>query len=232
MAANATHELLTPLTGVRANLEEAHMHPEDAPVAVHNALYTLRRLEAIVADLIVLTLIPGRPDGVNQSMDLACLVAADVARRQSSRIRPPCHIQMELTKGAIVDGSFSLLTRIVTTLIDHAAAFAATRVSVAVLRHGRSVMLSVSNDGDVIREDDRERIFEPFHQRDTDRRTTYGATGVGLTVAREITEAYGGNIRVENVHPGVRFLVRLPFSSSEAAEEESSEGRRPVHSPA
>ncbi|WP_169946226.1 cell wall metabolism sensor histidine kinase WalK [Microbispora sp. H11081] len=212
-AADASHELLTPITAIRAQLEGARLHPEDTDEAVGAALRDTERLEAIVSDLLLLARIPTLPETVREELDLSHLVVCEVERRQE---RLPTH--MHNTPGVMVRGLRRHLARVVTNLLDNAERHALTLVCVRVERTEHEAVLYVRNDGRPISEADRERIFERFYRTDAARSRDRGGTGLGLAIAREVVEAHGGSIRVEDVtdgEPGVRFVVTLPLAAEE-----------------
>ncbi|MCT9933362.1 HAMP domain-containing histidine kinase [Planotetraspora sp. A-T 1434] len=208
-AADASHELRTPIAGIRAQLEGARLHPEDTAEALEAALRDTGRLEAIVADLLLLARIGTSPETAREDVDLSGCVAGEVKRRSG---RLP--IRLELTPGVIVNGMRTQLCRVVTNLLDNAERHAATTVSVNVCRDDGNALLTVVNDGEQIPEGDRERIFERFYRRDAARSRSHGGPGLGLAIAREVVEAHDGTIRVEDADSsGVGFVIRLPLSS-------------------
>ncbi|MGW5265628.1 sensor histidine kinase [Microbispora sp. NPDC004025] len=209
-AADASHELLTPIAGIRAQLESARLHPEDTDEAVCAALRDTERLEAIVADLLLLARIPTVPETAREEVDLSHLVVCEVERL---RERLPTHLHN--TPGVVVRGLRRHLARVVANLLDNAERHALTVVCVRVERTEEEAVLYVRNDGRPIPEADRERIFERFYRTDAARSRARGGTGLGLAIAREVVEAHGGSIRVEDVtdgEPGVRFVITLPLA--------------------
>lgn len=210
-AADASHELRTPIAGIRAQLECARLHPEDTAEAVEAALRDTGRLEAIVADLLLLARLGTAPPAVRECLDLGELLTAEIRSRQ---LRVPTHLRA--APGVAVEGLRTQLSRVVTNLLDNAERHAATQVHAEVGRvrdeTGEHAVLSVFNDGEPIPEGDRVRIFERFYRRDTARSRTHGGTGLGLAIAREVVEAHGGTIRVECEDKGVRFVITLPLS--------------------
>ncbi|MEZ0073109.1 sensor histidine kinase [Planotetraspora sp. GP83] len=209
-AADASHELRTPIAGIRAQLEGARLHPEDTAEALEAALRDTGRLEAIVADLLLLARIGTSPKAAREDVDLGGCVAGEVKRRSGRR-----PIRLELTPGVIVNGMRTQLCRVVTNLLDNAERHAATTVSVNVSREDGDALLTVVNDGEQIPEGDRERIFERFYRRDAARSRSHGGPGLGLAIAREVVEAHDGTIRVEDAEEarGVGFVIRLPLSA-------------------
>jgi signal transduction histidine kinase len=71
------------------------------------------------------------------------------------------------------------------------------------------VLITVHDDGPVVAEQDRERVFEPGSRNGPDRRNGQGA-GLGLALARRLARAAGGDVYAEASGHGGRFAVRLP----------------------
>lgn len=206
-AADASHELRTPIAGIRAQLESALLHPDDHHEAIEASLRDTGRLESIVTDLLFLARVGTSTHAVRERIDLGELATAEVQRRSG---RPP--IELVLTPHVTVTGVSTHLSRVLANLLDNAERHAASRVQVEVSRTDDAAVLAVSNDGEAIPEEYHERIFERFTRIDSARSRHNGGTGLGLAIAREVVEAHHGSIGVEDAHPGVRFVIRLPLS--------------------
>ncbi|WP_182902428.1 HAMP domain-containing sensor histidine kinase [Microbispora sp. H10830] len=206
-AADASHELLTPIAAIRAQLEAARLYPDDVSEAIDGALRATGRLEAIVSDLLLLTSITTITPSEREEIDLGRLVAAELAHRRAHR-----PLEVHLAPDVIVRGLRPLLARVVRNLLDNAERHAATAVRVDVRRDGERAVLAVGNDGETIPEADRERIFDRFFRRDTARSRSAGGSGLGLAIAGEAVKAHGGDISVQDAQPGTRFVVRLPLT--------------------
>ncbi|MEV0660254.1 sensor histidine kinase [Actinomadura luteofluorescens] len=207
-ASDASHELRTPIAGLRANLEDASMHPEDNDLrgVIASALRDTDRLESIVTDLLLLARIGTGGPAAQEPIDLAALAGAEV-RRRSSELR----IVTELTRGVVVRGVRMQLVRLLGNLLDNAERYAGSCVTVRVGRHGDRALLVVTDDGIGIAPADRERVFERFTRLDTARSRGAGGAGLGLAIAREIARAHGGTLRIEDHPSGARFALRLPL---------------------
>ncbi|WP_169949352.1 sensor histidine kinase KdpD [Microbispora sp. H11081] len=208
--ADASHELLTPLAGLRTQLEEARLHPGDTDLAelVDHTLRDVDRLQAIVSDLLVLAKAGTRPVHERRRADLAELVRTGVSSRA-----PRAPMLFRLVPGVVIHAVEHEIHRLLGNLLDNAQRHARSRVLVEVLQVGAHAEISVSDDGDGIAEADRDRLFEPFSRLDESRCRSRGGPGLGLAVAREIVRAHGGTIGVEDApEGGARFVVRLPLA--------------------
>ncbi|GLZ13682.1 hypothetical protein Acsp04_39170 [Actinomadura sp. NBRC 104425] len=225
-ASDASHELRTPLAGLRANLEDAAMHPDDTDMreAIRSALRDIDRLQTIVTDLLLLARI-GTGGAVQEPIDLAELTAAELGRR-STRLE----VTTDLAPDVRVRGVRMQLERLLGNLLDNAERYAASRVHVEVARRGTTALLRVTDDGSGIPDVDRERIFERFTRLDSARSRGTGGTGLGLAIAREIAQAHGGSLRVEDWPRGARFALLMPLDPRRPSETEpgpSAERGRP-----
>ncbi|NDU74951.1 HAMP domain-containing protein [Actinomadura sp. DSM 109109] len=208
-ASDASHELRTPIAGLRANLEDASMHPDDNDLrgVIESALRDTDRLESIVTDLLLLARIGTGGSAVQEPIDLAALADAEVRRRTSE-----LKIVTELSPGVAVRGVRMQLVRLLGNLLDNAERYAGSRVTVEVARRDGRALLVVTDDGAGIAPADRERVFERFTRLDTARSRGTGGAGLGLAIAREIARAHGGTLRIEDHPSGARFALRLPLA--------------------
>jgi signal transduction histidine kinase len=205
--ADASHELRTPVAGLRANLEDALMHPDDADLedTLSAALRDTERLESIITDLLLLARLGTGGGGPQEKIDLAELAAAEVSGRDAD-------IHRDLAPGVIVTGVPMQLTRLLANLLDNAQCYADGRIDVEVRREGQHAVLSVTDDGPGIPMKDREQVFKRFTRLDPARSRNAGGTGLGLAIARDIARAHGGTLNVVDSPRGARFVLRLPLS--------------------
>jgi len=195
--ADAAHELRSPLTRMRTELEVDLAHASGAdPAATHRSvLEEVVGLQQLVDDLLHVA------RGASPRRETVDLVA--VARAHVDEVWG--------VPSAAVTGDPHALDRVVANLVDNARRHASTAVGVTVSADGDSVVLAVTDDGPGIPTDERERIFERFARLDESRTAATGGTGLGLAIAREIVTAHGGTVVVDPNHaPGARFVVRLP----------------------
>ncbi|GAA1307504.1 hypothetical protein Psi02_46000 [Planotetraspora silvatica] len=208
--AAASHEMRTPLAGLRAELEEARLNPGQAelPRVLDAALRSVDRLEAIVADLSLLAQIA---EGVwvrHQPVDLSA-----VARVHAVASAAGPEVGLRAADPVIVDAAPTLLDRLVANLLENARRYARQAIQIQVRRHGSTAELIVTDDGPGIPAPDRERVFERFFRLDSARCRRRGGAGLGLAIARDIAHAHNGTLHVEDAAgPGARFVLRLPVA--------------------
>ncbi len=206
--ADASHELRSPLTRMRAELEVDLAHPETADLAAthRSVLEEVYALQQLVNDLLVLTTSDETPPAMTHRVDLARVVRDTVEAMPSrtgvvleSRIAP-----------ATVSGNERDLTRVVTNLVENALDHAIERVQVTVCREAADVVVRVEDDGPGVPEADRERIFQRFVRLDAARTRDAGGAGLGLAIVGVIVHRHNGTVRVGRAGlGGAAFVVRL-----------------------
>uniref|UniRef100_A0AAU2K406 histidine kinase n=1 Tax=Streptomyces sp. NBC_00049 TaxID=2903617 RepID=A0AAU2K406_9ACTN len=210
--ADASHELRSPITVLRTQLEVALAvrDPELWPELIGGALEDTERLQQLAADLLLLARIDAAQPVTAVRLDLTALVRDAV----DARLGDPVPVHTDLAPRVEVSGSTLWLTRVVTNLLDNAQRFAERRVHVALRTvggpHGRTAVLEVTDDGPGIPADDRERVFERFTRLDDSRSRDHGGAGLGLAIARDLTTHHGGTLTAGHSPRGARLIVRLP----------------------
>ncbi|WP_433267913.1 ATP-binding protein [Actinosynnema sp. CS-041913] len=189
---DASHELRTPLASVRTQLEVLLAHPDrvDWRRTASDVVLDLERMQAVVADLMLLTRVEGAPP-VDESVDLAALVG--------------------VPGSVVVQGSALHLQRLVRNLLDNAEHHKESQVGTTLTTEDGYAVLTVADDGPGIPEADRERVFERFVRLDEGRARDEGGAGLGLAIAREIAHAHGGTVEVAPSTRGAKLVVRLPL---------------------
>ncbi|WP_283134364.1 sensor histidine kinase [Rhizohabitans arisaemae] len=209
-ASDASHELRSPITGLRLELEDALDHPYDTDLiaTLKAALRDTERLEAIVTDLLLMARISTGGVADKERIDLAELVAAELGTRH-----PQVEIRTRLVKGTDVVCARMQIARVVTNLMDNAERHARGLVEVEVRPDGPFGLLSVTDDGSGIPPEDRERVFERFVRLDEGWRLDERGSGLGLAIAHDIAAAHQGTLKVEDGPAGwgARFVLRLPL---------------------
>ncbi|GIH59581.1 sensor histidine kinase [Microbispora siamensis] len=205
-AAVVSHELKSPLTGLRTGLEEALLYPEtEARQAIAKSLPAADRMQQIIDELLAFARLRNTPCS-SEPVDLGALVRDEAAARTTG---VPVHARTE--PDVRVLGNRVQLASIVTNLLVNAQRHATGQVDVSAERAGDQALVVVLDDGDGVDEEDRERIFEPFTRLEAGRRLDPGGSGLGLALCRAIAVAHEGSLCVEESPRGARFVLRLPL---------------------
>lgn len=218
-AADASHELRSPLSALQTTLEVALAHPESSEWhdVASDALDEARRLQSLVEDLLALARTDqiATPPTRSQIVDLDEILFAETRRHS---VDDRVEVDLSGVSGGRVGGDPQQLARVVQNLLDNARRHALSRVTVELSTDQDEVVLVVTDDGPGIPLPDRERIFERFARLDEARSQDAGGTGLGLAIVNGIVLAHGGSIAVTDSHEGARFVVRLPAHEPEDAQ--------------
>jgi two-component system, OmpR family, osmolarity sensor histidine kinase EnvZ len=203
MLAGISHDLKTPLTRMRLQLA---MMAKDGDTDAMQA--DLAEMERMLNEYLEFARGEGSDDV--EPVALAGLVEEAVA--DARRAHPPGE---QVRLGSLEDVSIAVrrqaLKRCLTNLIDNALKYG-RRAELSVKRAGRSVEIAVEDDGPGISEERREEAFRPFHRLDEGRNLQAGGVGLGLTIARDIARAHGGNVLLlDGSRGGLRAVIRLPI---------------------
>jgi two-component system, OmpR family, osmolarity sensor histidine kinase EnvZ len=203
MLAGISHDLKTPLTRMRLQLA---MMAKDGDTEAMQA--DLAEMERMLNEY--LEFARGEGSDEVEPVGLAGLVEEAVA--DARRAHPPGE---QVRLGSVEDVTIAVrrqaLKRCLTNLIDNALKYG-RRAELSVKRAGQSVEIAVEDDGPGIAEERREEAFRPFHRLDEGRNLQAGGVGLGLTIARDIARAHGGNILLQDgSRGGLRAVIRLPI---------------------
>ncbi|WP_329240415.1 HAMP domain-containing sensor histidine kinase [Streptomyces canus] len=213
-AADASHELRTPVASVRGHAELALLHPGPLPPEITRALQRIAaestRMGAMVDDLLLLArLDAGRPLE-RAPVDLTRLVldALTDARATGSGHR----WELDLPEDPVtVTGDGHRLQQVLANLLSNARLHtpAGTKVTVTLETDGTTATLKVHDDGPGIPEDIQPGVFERFTRADRSTKAETGGAGLGLSIVAAVVEAHGGSVTLESEPGSTTFTVRI-----------------------
>ncbi len=211
--ADASHELRSPLTRIRTELEIDLAHPDRAELAAtqRTVLADAVALQALVEDLLHLA----RSDAGTAPLRREPVDLDDIVLTEVQRLRAGAAVAFDVAgvSGAQALGDTDQLRRVVRNLLENAVRHARSTVAVEVREEPAAAVLTVTDDGPGIPAGERERVFERFTRLDDARSARAGGTGLGLAITREIVHRHDGTVAVDpTVGTGTRMIVRLPRS--------------------
>ena len=205
--ANASHQLRTPLTGMKLRLESAISTTTDDDVRhqLEAADHEVDRLSEIVDRLLAISreIEEGQPTEV----DLGDVVARALARWTERARRLDTRL-LARGEGVTAQGNAADLDQILDNLLDNAIAYAPGEITVESGRTDGRAFVAVHDRGPGIAPPDLPRVTERFYRGQG---TPTGGSGLGLAIARELAEKWGGALEITSAPgTGTRVEVRLP----------------------
>jgi two-component system, OmpR family, sensor kinase len=204
--ANASHQLRTPLTGIKLRIESAieDAQSDDLRRQLEAADREVDRLSEIVDRLLVMAreVEEGRPTQV----DLADAVARALARwEERAELRGASLVARG--GGGTAQANPADLDQILDNLLDNAISYSSGEIAIETSREDGSVLLAVTDHGPGIPADEIERVTDRFYRG---RGAPSGGSGLGLPIARQLAEKWGGTLAVSSPKDGgARIEVSL-----------------------
>ncbi|MBI3491388.1 MAG: HAMP domain-containing histidine kinase [Acidobacteria bacterium] len=214
-AADASHQLQTPLTVMKSTIELARTSPAQLPPAVLDDLEEeVDDMSTLVADLQSLSLADADAQGSSRAEVDFSTVCADAAEiLEALAEAKDLSVQVDVSPNVIVHGEPAKLKQMVLNLGDNAIKYtpAGGRVAVKLYAEATFAVLEVADTGVGIPEQDLPRVFDRFY-RASSGGANPGGTGLGLAIAKRIIEVHHGDIAVVSLPSGgTQFTVRLPI---------------------
>jgi signal transduction histidine kinase len=220
LVADVSHELRTPLTAIRGNVELIKRYGMD-PESMDAIQSEAARMSRLVDDVLLLA----RADHGSLNMEMHEVdldtVLAEVYREARVLAKDrQLALKMAQIEPVRLQGNADRLKQLLFNLVNNAIKFTPDggTIFLSLRREGTEAVLQVTDTGIGIQADELEHIFDRFYQADSSRVrvNNSGGAGLGLAIAKWVTEAHQGTIRVES-KPGVftTFSVHLPLPEAE-----------------
>ena len=223
-SADASHELKTPLTVIRGELEMV-LRSGEIPHGTERTMLDLLdetgRLIHIVEGLLLLSRADaGKFQVGDEIVGLTELIEELAEDIEIIGDRLEIGVELHLAHSIRVKGSAQFVRQLVLNLFDNAIKYnrQSGTIHCELLATGGMAVFRIANTGEDIPPADRERIFDRFFRVESSRtrgETGVGGHGLGLSIAREIVRAHGGTLTIEPSEPGwVVFQFTIPLADS------------------
>lgn len=230
LVADAGHELKTPLTSMRTNIEllmmlnqqgsQGGMSEEDRKDLERDVVAQMAELSTLIGDLVDLAR-EDAPEKMQETVDVQEVVETSLDRVR--RRRPDVNFEVKTVPGTLVGDPFAL-GRAILNLMDNAAKWSPadgtvrTRLSAV---DGHTFGLTIADSGPGIPAADRERVFERFYRSVSSR--SMPGSGLGLSIVKKVIERHGGSIVVDESDDGGTLMrVTLPGEPADAGHGDTS----------
>ena len=207
-----SHELRSPLTRARLNVELLPLAPPDTAATRQALLVDLAQMRDLITDLLEGERLSGSHGALHrESLDIATLVRDVLASRPDF-----AGVQTDLSPVLSAISLDAARVRLaLRNLLDNAVRHGAnaTQAACVSLRgDAASVQLVVRDFGLGVDEDQMENLAQPFYRTDAARQRSTGGVGLGLYLCRLVVQAHGGVMRLRNARPGLEVTLEFPRS--------------------
>ncbi|WP_253900475.1 HAMP domain-containing sensor histidine kinase [Mycobacterium asiaticum] len=213
---DAAHELRTPIAGMQAAAEQLAAHETDSAGQQRRAdllRSDARRAGRLVADMLDLSRIDAGLALDCQDTDLAVIVDAEVQR--ASMLSPRISVVRTGLPMLTIHADPMRVAQSLSNLLDNARRYTpAGSITVDLSEDGAAAVITVTDTGPGVPDDQRDRIFERLVRLDAGRAREHGGAGLGLPIARALARAHGGDLICVPHDGGAQFRLSLPLSSS------------------
>ena len=210
--ADASHELRSPLTVVRGNLDllRRNLSKEDRQESLRALEVETARMVKIVDDLLLLAEVDSGQLEQKEAVTLKEIIEEEMkrARPLAGKRQLVIHRQEDL----VVNGDSHRLKRLIGNLIDNAIRYTPEdgTITLSLFRDGDWACLEVGDTGVGIAPQHLPHIFDRFYRADKARSRSKGGAGLGLALVKDIAEQHGGMVTVTSEPgKGSTFTVRL-----------------------
>ncbi len=225
--ATVSHELRTPVTPIKGYADLLRrkgdrMTPEKRSECLDVIVDRAGHLARLVEDLLLASRISATEGASHASVDMGRDDLASLTRRACADFGVDGErVTVHLPDGAVPVACDPVrVIQVLTNLVGNALKYSApgTPVAVRLLVDGGTARVEVSDVGRGIPADQVERVFEKFHRVEDPMRMTTGGTGLGLYIARQLTDAMGGSLScTSTLGVGSVFVFSLPLGEAPGA---------------
>jgi signal transduction histidine kinase len=196
-----SHDLRTPLTRLRLRFESMEDQEQ-----VKKALNDVNEMQVMLDS----TLAFARDDASKEKktrVDITSLVQSICDDAMDTGASINCALQAQLA----FECKPVAIRRMITNIVDNAIKYGG-KTDISLNQADQSIELRISDRGPGIAIEEREKVFSPFYRIEKSRNRETGGTGLGLTVARTIARAHGGDIRLDQSdNEGLVVIITLPL---------------------
>ena len=218
--ADASHQLRTPIAGLKTQAEMALREQDEA--VVRRALLHMRDSSARLAHLIAQLLSMARMEGSAgpelrlQSLDIVQLAREVTADFVAAALARKIDLGFEASATAMIEGDALMLREMLSNLLDNAIRYtqAGGRITVSIAVHDRATSLSIEDNGPGIPAAEREQVFQRFYRLAD---SPAEGCGLGLAIVREVAAAHRirVNLLAGAAGSGTKVLLEFPATPSD-----------------
>lgn len=212
-----SHDFRTPLTVIYGNMDMLIREDENMPAAQRKEIYQDIGEDALwllnlIENLLSVTRIENGTIQLNLQPELMEDVIEESLSHLSHRGKEHRIVYEEAKEIFVVKMDAKLMIQVIVNLVDNAVKYTSpgSMIKIKMYRSGNKVRVAVSDNGDGIPDEQKEKIFDLFYTMGKNTSDGRRGMGLGLALCKSIIEAHGGRIWVEDNHPkGAVFIIEL-----------------------
>lgn len=210
---DASHELKTPLTIISANNELTELTDGETQYTAAIAAQ-VERMTAMVKNLTALARLD-ETEKLSQKTEfsLSEALSGTVDSFRAAIGKDGRTLSTDIDDGLKICGDETLVRQAFSIVLENAAKYAISRVTLTAKRVGKNAVIECANDADGVKAGDMNRCFERFYRSDEARASKVHGNGVGLSIAKSIVELHDGKVSAYGSADGV-FTIRMTFKST------------------
>jgi signal transduction histidine kinase len=219
MTGNITHELRTPVTGIRGCLEtilEHHLDPEKKEYFIKSAYNQVLALSELIQDMSLITKMEEAPQSFKlKAVNIRNMLQGLKQEFEASMQDKNIQMTWDIGEHVVVKGNRNLIYSIFRNLTDNAVRYAGNNIKIGVNCYNEDkdfYYFSYSDSGTGIsNEQHLNRLFERFYRVSEGRTRDTGGSGLGLSIVKNAVLFHKGTIIAKNkTEGGLEFLFKLP----------------------
>ncbi len=218
---NAGHELNTPLSSAQAvldNLSRGDIDLEELPKKLAIISFSLTRMRNLVDDMILLAKLDSQRVMSTEFGKIALheLLSQVVESLQPLFDEKKISLSISSIADAWVSGNRGQLLQMITNLVENAVSYNKTdgAVSIALVSTASKAVLTVSDTGIGIPQEEIPRVFDRFFRVENSRSRETGGSGLGLSIVKAVVDSHNGEIEIDSqLGSGTSIKVTLPLAS-------------------
>ncbi len=214
---DASHELRTPLSVILSQCDYS-LSEEQTKEEYIRALSTIQsqagKMSALISQLLTLARADrGQDKLLRETLDLSCLTEMVSLQIEEAARKKNITVHTEIAEGLMVQGDETMLMRLLLNLMENGVKYGREggNLWIKLKRQDDGILGIIRDDGIGISQEHLPKIWDRFYQADPSRSSFGSGVGLGLSMAKYITEAHGGSITVQSsLGEGASFFFRLP----------------------
>ena len=197
---DAGHELKTPLTVINANAEL--LTSEDNSKWVANIKSQTERMNLLVQDLLTLTKTEEQTENIREDINLSELTLDNILPFEALAFEQEKLIISNITEGIHIHSNRKSVQQIINILLDNAVKHSNpnSEIVVKLKKDGNKAVLTITNQGSLVKEGQEAKMFERFYRADDSRSRDSGGSGLGLSIAKSLANKNKWKIYANSVY--------------------------------